>query len=65
MDVSNSVAPASAQIYVMKKSQDIAKRDILGVLDSATTQSSAAQTKNFQESTAQKTGLGQSLDLFA
>ena len=68
--VTNSQAPAATQMYAMKKSLDVQEQSVSKILDSA-----AAQTKNIQDSqvrdqqmqhsTAQKTGLGQSLDLKA
>ncbi|MDD2356959.1 MAG: hypothetical protein PHX13_03490 [Thiovulaceae bacterium] len=64
--VTNSQAPVAAQVYAMKKSREVDAQSMAKILDSATTQSKNiqdAQAQQMQQSTAQKTGLGQSLDL--
>lgn len=65
--VNNSQAPEQAQIYAMKKAQEVDAQSMAKLLDSATTQSQNLQNtqdeKQMQASTSQKTGLGQSLDL--
>ncbi len=66
--VTNSQAPVGAQMYAMKKSREVDEQSMAKILDSATTQSkniqdSQARDMQTQQSTAQKTGLGQSLDL--
>ncbi len=66
--VTNSQAPVGAQMYAMKKSREVDEQSMAKILDSATTQSkniqdSQARDMQMQQSTAQKTGLGQSLDL--
>ena len=66
--ITNSQAPVSAQIYALKKSQEVEAQSMSKILDSATIdskniQNSQAQNTQMQHSTAQKTGLGQSLDL--
>jgi|GEM_PF-1336516 hypothetical protein len=68
--VTNSQAPVGAQMYAMKKSREVDEQSMAKILDSATTQSkniqdSQARDMQMQQSTAQKTGLGQSLDLKA
>lgn len=68
--VTNSQAPVGAQMYAMKKSREVDEQSMAKILDSATTQSkniqdSQARDMQTQQSTAQKTGLGQSLDLKA
>ena len=63
--ITSSNAPVEAQIYAMKKSQEVDARAVMDVLDSAAVQNSNIQDARLQESTAQKTGLGQSLDLLA
>lgn len=63
--VTNSNAPMAAQIYAMKKSQDIDERAVTDVLNSAAAQNATIQDTELRESTAYKTGLGQSLDLLA
>jgi hypothetical protein len=67
--VNNSQAPIQAQMYAMKKSQEVDAQSMAKLLDSATTQSqnlqNAQNEQQMQQSTAQKTGLGQSLDLKA
>lgn len=57
--VTNSQAPATAQMYAMKKSREVDEQSMAKILESATLQS-----QNLQAA-AQKTGLGQSLDLMA
>ncbi len=68
--VTNSHAPVAAQMYAMKKSREVDEQSMSKILDSAATQSkniqdSQARDQQMQQSTAQKTGLGQSLDLKA
>jgi len=64
--VSNSQAPIAAQMYAMKKSQEVDAQSMAKLLDSAAVQSQNMQdAQQMQQSTAQKTGLGQSLDLMA
>lgn len=64
--ITNSNAPMAAQIYAMKKSQEVQAQSVLKVLDSAAAQNSSIESsQQMQQSTAQKTGLGMSLDLRA
>ena len=63
--VTNSNAPMAAQIYAMKKSQDVEEKAVMDLLNSSAVQNTNVQDMELQESTAQKTGLGQSLDLLA
>lgn len=55
MDVSSTQAPASPQIEAIKKATEVQEREILKVLESANEQS--------QQVTAQKTGLGNNLNI--
>ena len=59
MDVSSSTnaAPASAQVEALKKATEVQERQILKVLESASEQS--------QKVSAQKTGLGNNLNISA
>ncbi len=68
--VTNSQAPVAAQMYAMKKSQEVDEQSMSKILDSASIQNkniqdSQARDQQMQQSSAQKTGLGQSLDLKA
>ncbi len=67
--VSNSQSPIEAQMYAMKKTREVDEQSMAKLLDSATTQSqnlqNAQEKEQMQQATAQKTGLGQSLDLKA
>ncbi|WP_345991191.1 hypothetical protein [Sulfurimonas sp. HSL-1716] len=63
--VTSSNAPVAAQIYAMKKSQDVDERAVMDVLNSASVQNNNLKDAKLQDSVAQKTGLGQSLDLLA
>lgn len=66
--VSQSNAPVAAQMYAMKKSREVDEQSMSKILDSAAIQSKNiqdSQAQQMQQSTAQKTGLGQSLDLRA
>lgn len=55
MNVSSTTAPATPQIEAMKKATEVQGRQILKVLESANEQS--------QKVTAQKTGLGNNLNI--
>lgn len=55
MDVSSTTAPSSPQIEVMKKATQVQEQQILKVLESANEQS--------QKLSAQKTGLGNNLNI--
>lgn len=57
MDVSSSAAVGSTQIEALKKSMDVQERSVLKVLESANEQS--------KQVTAQKTGMGNNLNLTA
>ncbi|MBU0633014.1 hypothetical protein KKA17_10255 [bacterium] len=63
--IASSGAPVSTQMYVMKKSEEIDSKAVSSLLNTASVQKSSMQDAKLQESTAQKTGLGQSLDLLA
>jgi hypothetical protein len=64
--ITDSNAPIAAQMYAMKKSQEVAEQSVMKVLDSAAAQNSNIEnSQQMQQSTAQKTGLGMSLDLRA
>lgn len=56
MDVS-STAPAGTQVDVMKKAQDVQEQQVLKTLEAATEQS--------KQVTAQKTGMGNNINLTA
>ncbi|WP_294885377.1 MULTISPECIES: hypothetical protein [unclassified Sulfurimonas] len=55
MDISTTATPSSPQIEAMKKASEVQERQILKVLESANEQS--------QQVTAQKTGLGNNLNI--
>lgn len=55
MDVSSATAPSSPEVEVMKKATEVQERQILKVLESATEQS--------KQVAAQKTGLGNNLNI--
>ncbi|MDD5372229.1 MAG: hypothetical protein PHO62_02260 [Sulfurimonas sp.] len=55
MDVSSTTAPSSPQIEAMKKAAEVQERQISKVLESATEQS--------KQTVAQKTGLGNHLNI--
>jgi len=59
MEVSSSSGTGSAtiQVDVMKKAQDVQEQQVLKVLESATEQS--------KQTTAQKTGIGNNINLTA
>ena len=62
--ITSSNAPASAQIYAMKKSREVTEQSVATLLNSASEQNKSIEnSQQAQQSTAQKTGLGQSLDL--
>ena len=66
--ITNSQAPVPVQISALKKSEEVAAQSMSKIFDSATIdskniQASQAHDMQMQHSTAQKTGLGQSLDL--
>ena len=64
--ITNSQAPTPAPINALKKSEEVVARSMSKLLDSAAAQSKNIQdlqARDMQHSTAQKTGLGQSLDL--
>ena len=66
--VTNSNSPVAAQLYAMNKSREVDEQAMSKILDSATVQNNNIQDaqirdQEMQQSTAQKTGLGQSLDL--
>ncbi len=67
--ISNSQAPIAAQMYAMKKSREVDEQSMAKLLDSASLQNQKIQNtqdqQQMQQATAQKTGLGQSLDLMA
>ena len=67
--VSNSQSPIEAHMYAMNKTREVDEQSMAKLLDSATTQSqnlqNAQEKEQMQQATAQKTGLGQSLDLKA
>ena len=55
MEVSSSNGSASVQVEVMKKAQDVQEQQVVKMLEAATEQS--------KEVTAQKTGVGRSLNI--
>jgi len=55
MDVSSSTASAGVQVEVMKKAQDVQEQQVVKILEAATEQS--------KEVTAQKTGMGNNINI--
>ena len=62
--VTGSSAPIQAQIYAMKKGQDVKEQGVMSALNSAAVHQTDVKSTT-QASTVHKTGLGQSLDLLA
>jgi len=60
MEISSNVAPSQVQVEVMKKEQDV--KEMQGQQDLKVMESA---TKESQEMTAQKTGMGGNLNLTA